>query len=175
MVMILDVIQGDILNPSNPNDIIIGMNTELKEVFGIGLPFTWQIQHKQPIPLGTVFSFEFDKERRLHLIICHKIGTDGWTGADKYIRFGMDYLWHTEPSNRTFSMVKVGTGHIGKRDGANVPDIMSAIASSHLPVTLYVYTPLEKEAVEARAQTPPSTLTAYRSWNFQEGEMALAA
>lgn len=70
-------------------------------------------------------------------------------------------------------MVKVGTGRIGQRDGADVPQIMSAIANSHLAVTLYVYKPEEPEFVEARAALVRPPLVAYRSWNFEEGEVPL--
>lgn len=172
--MILDIVEGDILRKDNDADVIIGMNTMLEEVFGIGLRFAWQIQHNKPIPLGTVFSFKLDKMRKLHMIICHDLGENGWVSADKYLRFGMDYLWHSE-AVRKFSMVKVGTGRVGNRDGADVASIMSAIASSHLPVTMYIHDPIETIAVEARAEVPLHTLFAYRSWNPVGGEHVLAA
>ncbi len=172
--MILDILEGDILARDNPADVIIGMNDELKEVFGIGLRFTWQIQLNKPLRLGSVFSFELDESRKLHMIICHSIGKDGWVSADKYIRFGMDYLWHREVG-RQFSMVKVGTGKLGKRDGADFAAIMSAIATSHLGVKMYTYNPPETVAVEARQVVPMPSLVAYRSWSLEEGEQALAA
>jgi hypothetical protein len=172
--MILDILEGDILANANKSDVIIGMNSQLGEVSGIGLPFTWQIQHNKPLILGTVFSFELDVNRNLHMITCHHLGKDGWQAADKYIRFGMDYLWHRE-GHRSFSMVKIGTGHIGKRDGADVPAIISAIANSHLAVTLYNYRPSEHTMAEAKVVPKPSELVAYRSWNFKEGEIPLLA
>lgn len=172
--MILDIVEGDILNPDVTDDIIIGMNSALGEVQGIGLPFTWQIQHTKPLKLGTVFSFELGADRKLHMIICHHLGEGGWEDSDRYLRFGMDYLRQTE-GPRPCSMVKVGTGHIGKRDGADVPKILSAIADSHLAVTLYVYRPPGLVAVEAHAALPLPRLVAYRSWNIEEGAMALAA
>ena len=172
--MILDIVEGDILNPYVTDDIIIGMNRQLEEVRGIGLSFTWQIQHTKPVKLGTVFSFELGEGRKLHMIICHRLGEGGWKDSDRYLRFGMDYLWQTE-GPRPCSMVKVGTGPIGKRDGADVPKILSAIADSHLAVTLYVYRPPELVAAEARVALPRQTLVAYRSWNFEDGPMALAA
>lgn len=172
--MILDFLAGDILADDVTDDIIIGMNSQLQEVQGIGLPFTWQIQHNKPLKLGTVFSFELDAVRKLHMIICHHLGQGGWENSDQYLRFGMDYIRQTE-GPRPCSMVKVGTGHIGQRDGADVPKIISAIADSHLAVTLYVYRPHEPEAVEARVALPLPSLVAYRAWNHEDGPLSLAA
>ena len=172
--MITRITEGDILKPQNRADIIIGMNAELQEVTGIGLPFAWQIRREAPIPLGTVFSFELDENRQLHLLVCHHIGEGGWVNADKYVRFGLDYLWQSEPHSKQFSAVQIGTGRSGMRDGADFPSIHTAMATSHLPLELFIYKPLERVAVESRA-TPPRTLTAFRSWNIREGELALAA
>jgi hypothetical protein len=172
--MITKITEGDILSPKNHADVIIGMNAELAEVNGIGLPFTWQIRRENPIPLGTVFSFELDDERQLHLLVCHHIGEGGWVHADKYVRFGLDYLWQSEPQTKKFSSVQIGTGRIGERDGADFPAIHTAMATSHLPLELFIFKPLEPVAVEANV-TPLRTLTAFRSWNIHEGELALAS
>lgn len=173
--MILSIVPGDVLAKTNSDDVIIGMNSKLGEVAGIGLRFTWQIQHNKPLPPGTVYSFELDASRKLHMIICHHLGEGGWEDSEKYIRFGMDYLWHSEPKDRKFSMVQVGTGHIGKRDGAPVAAIIDAISTSHLPVTLYVYQPPERVAVEARQFVTRPPLVAYRSWSRESGELKMAA
>lgn len=172
--MITSIVEGDILKPQNHADVIIGMNAELQEVNGIGLPFTWQIRRAEQIPLGTVFSFELDDERQLHLLVCHHIGEGGWVNADKYVRFGLDYLWQSEPHTKKFSSVQIGTGRIGIRDGADFPSIHTAMATSHLPLELFIYKPLERVPAEVRAFAP-RTLTAFRSWNIHEGELALAS
>lgn len=173
-VVIIEAVSGNILSPANTDDIIIGMNTELKDVRGIGNPFVWRIPSKnRPIPLGTVLSFHRERGQQLHLIVCHELGKGGWTDSEKYIRFGMDYLWDRD-RNRRFSMVQVGTGRIGRRDGAEFEKISAAITNSFLPVTLYVYNPPEEVAAEVRA-VPPITLSAFRSWGMETGEELIAA
>lgn len=173
--MILDIVEGDILKKTNKADVIIGMNSELGEVYGIGLPFTWQIQHNKPLKLGTVFSFELDKTRNLHMIICHHLYKGGWLDADKYIRFGMDFLWQSDAATREFSVVKIGTGRVGKRDGADVPKIINAISSSQLPMKLFIHRPPERVAVEAHQSVVRPPLVAFRSWSREEGVTTLAA
>ncbi len=184
--MIRDIKVGDITNPSNSADIIIGMNSTLSDVLGIGRPFTDKIATIHPIVRGSVLSFEFTSERNLHMIICHDIGAGGWLDADKQVRYGMDYLWHSEDTqraeggldhlligkNRRYSIVQIGTGRVGKRDGADPAAIRSAMAASFLPVDLYVYDPGAREAVEAASVVP---LRPYRAWHPIHGEELLAA
>ncbi|TXH01058.1 MAG: hypothetical protein E6R05_06155 [Candidatus Moraniibacteriota bacterium] len=169
--MINDIVVGDITRPTNPADVIIGMNSTLSDVLGIGRPFVKKVAAIHPIVRGSVLSFKFTPERHLHMIICHDIGEGGWVGADQQVRFGMDYLWHTDGSRR-YSIVQIGTGRVGKRDGADPTAIRSAIAASFLPVNLYVYDPGAREAVEAAVQAP---LRAFRAWHPVLGEERIAA
>ena len=162
--MITDITVGDITSPDNKRDIIIGMNSTLNDVTGIGLRFVKKISTIHPITLGSVLSFEFDKTRNVHMLICHHIGEDGWKHTDNFVRFGMDFLWHTEP-NRKYSIVQVGTGRVGRRDGADVIAIRTAIATSFLPVTVFVFD-AEKRAA-ARATAP--MLKPFRAWSPEHG------
>lgn len=170
--MIKSIVPGDITARTNVSDIIIGMNTNLDEVTGIGLPFTWRIKEKTPFALGTVISFELDMRRHLHMIICHQIGDHGWRDAEKYVRLGLDYLWQKEGDARYFSIVEIGTGRIGKRDGADATAIRSAIANAWLPVELFVFDSPTPVALEAVA---PKELRAYRCWDQFAGERKIAA
>ena len=131
-------------------------------------------------------SFEFTPERNVHMIICHAIGEGGWVHADRYVRYGLDYLWQTEAAQharggldylmvgtqRRYSIVQIGTGRVGKRDGADHALIRSAIADSYLPVDLYVYDPALRQLVE-QAQQPP--IRAFRAWHPVHGEERIAA
>ena len=185
--MIRDIKLGDITSPANPADIIIGMNSTLSDVTGIGLEFIRDIPVIYPIVLGSVFSFEFTPERNVHMIICHTIGEGGWANADRYVRYGLDYLWKTEEaqytgehgmdhlltgSPRRYSIVQIGTGRVGKRDGADHALIRSAIAESYLPVDLYVYDPTLRQLVE-QAKCPP--MKAFRAYHPLHGEERIAA
>jgi hypothetical protein len=165
--MITEIVFGDITLGTNECDIIIGMNTTLQEVTGIGLNFSWRVDHKKPFALGTVLSFKLDRMRNLHMIICHKLGDDGWCDADKYIRFGLDYLWSKNENNRYYSIVEIGTGRVGQRDGADAAAIRSAIANSWLRAELFVFDSLKPVAIE---QISPKVLRAYRCWDYQDGE-----
>lgn len=142
--MIQDIKVGDITSRSNKSNIIIAMNTTLEDVTGIGVPFVRKINPTHPIQLGSVLNFQFDKNRMLHMLICHGIGFGGWTDADKWVRFGLDYLWQASMTKNhllfdsEFSIVQIGTGEIGRRDGACAPEIRSAMAASHLNLTLFV-------------------------------------
>jgi hypothetical protein len=84
----------------------------------------------------------------------------------------MDYLWQTEKQSRQFSIVEIGTGRIGKRDGADPISIRTAMANSYLPATLFIHNPRELEPVHEVLSLP---LVAYRSWNARQGEQLLAA
>jgi|GEM_PF-5915513 len=169
--MIRDIIVGNITRPTNSADIIIGMNSTLSEVLGIGRPFVDKIAAIHPIVRGSVLSFEFTPEQHLHMIVCHDIGRGGWVDAEQQVRFGMDYLWHTE-GTRHYSIVQIGTGRVGTRDGADPATIRSAMAASFLPVDLYVYDPGAHETVEAASVAP---LRAFRAWHPVLGEERIAA
>ena len=170
--MIKNIVVGDITSPANPYDIIIGMNSTLSDVTGIGLPFVQKIAAIHPIVPGSVLSFEFTPERHVHMVICHDIGETGWIYADRYVRFGMDYLWHTE-RGRCYSIVQIGTGRVGKRDGADPAAIRSAMAASYLPVDLDGYDPGARQVVDAAVVHPP--LRAFRAWHPTYGEERIAA
>jgi hypothetical protein len=126
------------LNPVEPADIIVGMNTELKELDSLHLPQRWQSEQSYPLPLGSVLSFRLDRKRLLHMLICHSLKQNGWVDADKYVRIGMDYLWRLHGINRDFSIVQIGAGRIGTAGGADVNKIRAAMAASFLSVTLFV-------------------------------------
>ncbi len=164
--MIVEIIAGDITSLNNRADIIIGMNARLTDVTGIGGPFVNKISTLHPIDLGSVLSFKFDSDRNLHMLICHKIGKDGWKYADKHVRYGLDYLWHTE-RKREFSIVQIGTGRVGVRDSADSAAIHTAIATSFLPVKLFIYDPKETVAVVSVREKP---MQAYRAWHPVMGE-----
>jgi hypothetical protein len=171
--MLSSIVVGDIRNSKNKADIVIGMNNTLSDVTGMGRRFVNQYPTLiHPIDLGSVLSFSYDKDRYLHMIVCHKIGRGGWSNADTFIRFGMDYLWHSEPG-RKFSIVQIGTGHIGLRDGADHVAIRTAMANSFLEVDLYVHDKDEQEAEVAVAELP--LIAAHRAWHPRFGEQRLAA
>lgn len=167
--MIIKNIIGDIFDPKNQSDIVIAMNRTLDEPTALAARFTTKLKFnlKNPLPLGSVLSFNFDTERRLHMLICHEIGKGGWEKADKFIRFGMDYLDHNKEPDQKFSVVQIGTGPIGLRDGADLSAIMTAISTSFLPVTLY----LREEAMvmTAGAKRAPLSLVAYAAWTPHHG------
>ncbi len=167
--MITDIVYGDITAPENPADIIIGMNTTLRDVTGIGRPYLEKISAAYPIELGSVISFSFAENypRKVHMLICHSLGEDGWRDSDKYVRFGMDYLEHTEPKTKQFSIVNIGTGRVGRRDGADHAAIRTGIANSFLPVSLYIW---DMPKQEAAADRIPMSLVPYRIWNMEHGE-----
>lgn len=170
--MIEEIVPGDITSPNNRRDIIIGMNTDLEDVLGIGRTFVKNIVPMMAIELGSVLTFDFDKKRKLHMIICHALGKGGWRGADKYVRFGMDYLDHLNDSGRRYSIVQIGTGRVGRRDGADHALIRTAMTNSYLPVNLYIYEPAV-EVVATAIQLKPMVMTA--AWNPQHGPIPLQA
>jgi hypothetical protein len=127
------------LNQDEPADIIIGMNTTLEQLDSLRLPKQWQTDLKAPIALGSVLSFQLDRMRQLHMLICHHLGKDGWKDADKYVRIGMDHLWTRHKEQRDFSIVKIGAGRVGTAGGADVNKIRAAMAASFLSVTLVMH------------------------------------
>lgn len=164
--MITDIITADVTDPrANPGDLIIGMNTKLAQASAIGRPFVSPLQKGRELPLGSVLSFDFDDERRLHMLICHHIGKGGWARSDQHIRFCLDYLWQ-QHGERTYSIVKIGTGPVGMRDGANSSAILSAIADSFLPTKLFLLPP-ERFAQLAVATVP---MKPFRLWDMVGGE-----
>jgi hypothetical protein len=167
--MIRDILIGDITSPNNTRDIIIGMNTDLQDVTGIGLRFVRNLIPAAALELGSVISFDFDPARKLHMIICHKLGHGGWKDADKYVRFGMDYLDHLNDDRRTHSIVQIGTGRVGVRDDADAGAIRTAMADSFLCVDLFVYDGLAME----EAQSDREPLRPLFAWNAMKGPVPL--
>ena len=165
--MILNTVIGDITLPDNPNDIIIGMNTSLGEASAIGRPFVTDDIPEELLVLGGVLTFEFDESRKLHMLLCHELGQDGWNGAEKYVRFGMDYLWQRYHGEREFSVVKIGSGPIGQRDGADVGSILTAMADSYLGVVLYLRPPQPTTAAGNVIELPK--LRFHQGWAMDVG------
>ena len=164
--MIKNIMVGNILDRKNHADIIIGMNAEFEDVTGIGLPFIERVVKTQEIPLGAVVTFDYDDERQLHMLICHHLMMGGWERADQYVRYGMDFLWDVNP-NRDYSIVNIGTGRVGLRDGADHMAIRTAMATSFLPVDLYVLNePLREAAVMANV----IPLKPVRVWSLEHGQ-----
>lgn len=152
--MIKHIRVGNILDPENQADIIIGMNLEFKDVRGIGRPFIDRIRRTRAITLGSVVTFDYDGTRQLHMLVCHQIGKDGWASADAYVRYGLDYLWKFDPE-RKYSIVDIGTGRVGTRDGADQMLIHRAIADSHLETDLFVLDQRERISTEAVVRPGP--------------------
>jgi hypothetical protein len=165
---------GDITAPIHVADIIIGMNADLDDVRGIGREFVKNVIPARALKLGSVVSFDFGDGRDLHMIICHKLGKGGWVNADRHVRFGLDYLEHTRAIGKTYSIVQIGTGRIGIRDHADPVAILSAMATSFLPVTLFV-NDLELDQMPADLGEQRPVLRPFRAWVPHEGEVALAA
>ncbi len=171
--MIQDIKIGDIASPSNPAHIIIGMNSTLDDLRRLGITYATQLSGEltHPLVLGSVLSFRFKSgARKLYMIICHHIGYGGWKNAAEYVRFGLDYLKHVSQADEQFSIVDIGTGEIGQRDGADHAAIRTAIATSHLPVTLYVRDDMDQHAPVEKA---PLELVAYAAWHPLHGEQRI--
>ena len=174
--MIREIIPDDITAANNKSDIIIGMNSILSDVTGIGLRFVQNSVPSQALQLGSVITYDFDGKRRLHMIICHHLGEGGWDHADRYVRFGMDYLEHADridaygEGKRDYSIVRIGTGRVGARDGADHIAINRAMAESFLTVDLYVWKRTELMA-DVRAMRAP--LRPHRAWSSSVGEVPL--
>ncbi len=105
------------------------------------------------------------------MIVCHHLLKGGWNNAEKYVRYGMDFLWNANP-NRDYSIVNIGTGRVGIRDGANEEAIRTAIASSFLPVDLYILNERDRMPAEAVNVVPLKPL---RVWDMAHGEQDIRA
>lgn len=172
--MIVDLVNDDITSTKHKCDIIIGMNTGLKNVTGIGRRAVENMEVLRELKLGSVVTFPWDVTgRELHMIICHKMCDGGWDGADRYVRYGLDYLAHRDAiSERGHGIVRIGTGAAGKKFGADPTSILTAMATSYLPVLLFsLDTPRITEPVSAEVLP----LRAASVWQFDTGVQKLAA
>lgn len=165
--MIKNIKVGSICEPTNRTDIILGMNMTFDDVLGIARPFVENIQRVREATLGSVISFQYDEGRNLHLLVCHQIGKGGWMDADKYVRYGMDYLWKADPF-REYSIVSIGTGRVGRRDGADHAAIRTAMSTSFLPVDLFILDERAPIPAEMSAKILP-----FRMWDIERGEVPL--
>jgi hypothetical protein len=172
--MITGIETGDITSSSHKCDIIIGMNVDLADVHGIGRRV---LQNYEPLrgklSLGSVITFPWDAERELHLLICHRHGEGGWVGADRHVRYGLDHLNYREgKTERGHGIVQIGKGFHGLRDGADFTSIHTAMATSFLPLTLFINdTPPKQEAMAGEI----IPLRPSRVWSMEYGEERLAA
>lgn len=171
---IVGIINDDITSTKYHQDIIIGMNTGFEDVRGIGARVLERVELLRKLSLGSVVTFPWDDSgRELHMLICHKLGSGGWTNADRYVRYGLDYLAHRENiTERGHGIVQIGTGRVGKRDGADFTSIHTAMATSYLPLTLFVYDKpqlVEPVSAEVRPLRPASV------WNVDDGFVRIAA
>lgn len=166
----------DITSTRYSCDIIIGMNTELEDVRGIGRRvLATRRKSLQNLSHGSVVTFPWDESGRLlHMLICHEVGVGGWKYADRHIRYGLDYLRYREPqSERGYGIVQIGAGRVGQRDKADLPSINSAIANSLLPVTMFIFDRPQLADQPSVALMPP--LKASSVWTRERGELRFAA
>ena len=174
--MISEICVGDIMSPTNESDVIIGMNSNLADVTGIGRPFIANVSALFPILKGGILSFSLDGKRNLHMLICHDLWEDGWQAAHLHVRYSLDHLWQetqTQTEPRSFSIVDIGTGRVGRRDGAHTALIRLAMANSFLPLSLFVL-PSDSE-VFVRDESKLPALSAYRAWHPIYGEERITA
>jgi hypothetical protein len=171
--VIIETVAGDIESPDNPRDPIIGMNPTLSERTPFALSVSNRHKIVTPVEMGSVLSFDYRDGRKVHMLVCHEIGQGGWKDAGKYVRWCLDYLWYTAPE-RQYSVVHIGTGRIGKRDGADGAAIMTALAQSHLEMVLY-QKPKSEEVVGQQAVRPVAVIHAFRLWQPSKGETLLTA
>lgn len=169
--MIIGTATGDITSPRNTRDIIIAMNDEFEDVTGIGRRFVENLVGVTP-ELGSVVTFKFDSIRRVHMLVCHKLGPKGWHQAERHVRYGMDYINHLNDNpRRGFSIVEIGTGRVGRRDGADPAAIRKAMEESYLPAVLYK----REERAAAVVDLWSRPLTPLVAWAPVTGQIALAA
>lgn len=140
--MILQEKHGDITYlVDNPyGDIIIAMNTELKELTRLGRRFVGG-SISGPVEKGSVLTFKYDELRRIHMIVIHDLEPNGWDGAEEYLRYGLDDLWkeaQEEDRDREFSIVQIGKGPVGRKYGADPIALRKAMEDSHLNMTLFI-------------------------------------
>lgn len=165
---IKNIIPADVTGKTNKLDIVIGMNPHLAEASLLSRWVLAKMTLTRPLDLGDVITCDFDGKRRLHLIICHHLGRGGWMNAEKYVRWGFDYLWQRSAlSGQEFAAVQIGTGAVGRRDGADTGLIRTAMADSFAPIHLYVWD--DTEAVAA-ANVVAIPLRPIRMWNMHHGE-----
>ena len=162
---------GDITSFTNKSHIVFAMNDTLEEATPLIAPYVEKLAFgpENPLTLGSVLSFPFTNGRKLFLVICHKIGFGGWEGADQYLRFGLDWINHYKQKGDTFSIVEVGTGPSGMRDGADAASLKTAIATSYLPVYLFVREEVKVMAAAAAANKAPLNLAAFAYFSPQNG------
>ncbi|MDP1689676.1 MAG: hypothetical protein Q8L52_00485 [bacterium] len=166
--MIVDIHHGDITDLRNKRDIIIGMNVKLAEASAIGRRVLVDKIITRDMQLGDVITFKFDAERDLHMIICHRLGVGGWAcHADAYIRFGLDFLWQHSKGNNEFSIVKIGCGLVGRRDGADSTAIHTAMTNSFARLHLFVWDKPKRTETNV-VNLPP--LQPLRTWSSGRGE-----
>ncbi len=169
--MIVDIHHRDITDPWNKRDIVIGMNTQLAEASAIGRRVLIGKSLSRDLELGNVITFKFDEHRELHMVVCHSLGAGGWDGAHQHVRCGLDYLWQrSRGGSREYSIVRIGTGPVGRRDGADFVAIHTAMADSFLPLHLFICDE-EKQANANVVNLPP--LQPRCVWRYSEGEREL--
>lgn len=121
------------------------MNTTLEDLTLLGSEYAGSLSKKltHPIELGSVLSFDMNGGgRMLHMLICHHIGYQGWREAPRFIKFCLNKIEQDKRLYGTtgkmgFSIVHIGNGPIGTRDGSDPEENLRAIKESRLPVTLY--------------------------------------
>lgn len=165
--MIFKKVNGDILSTTdNPfGDIIIGMNTELRELSELARNFVGG-SITGPVEKGSVLTFKYDGLRRIHMIIIHDLNPKGWEDGPKYLRLGLDLLWMQSQKERggefmdgrEFSIVQIGNGKVGKKYNANVFELEKAMHNSFLPLTLYTDKSTAAAAAAAVAPFNPNLL-----------------
>ena len=164
---IRSVVVGDVTSSSL--NIIIGMNTRLGEASALGRQVLSDKSLTRELDLGEVITFDFGLNRRLHMVVCHYLGQGGWMNAEKYLRFGLDYLWQTTKPAQEFAIVQIGMGVVGRRDGADDEALRTAMATSHLPLHLYI----RGEAKQAEAHASVVPLRPLRTWSPIRGEQEI--
>jgi hypothetical protein len=136
--MIQNVVRGDILL-SGRKHILFGVNTEGYNDAGfagmIARRYLPQIANTGPMNLGDKLEFEAEG-KTFHALVCHSLGVDGWTNAPRVIEETLNRI--QLPAGEMLASIAMGSGLIGKMQGADPIEILGALHRSKPPIELYV-------------------------------------
>ena len=130
--MITNIIKGNVLKE---RVIVFAINTEGINDSGfaglVAKKYWPELAYIGPNPLGAIVRESADG-KQFYAIVCHSLGNNGWNRTPACLEDTLNTLDQEE-----VACVMIGAGPVGQMQGANVIEILGAMARSRLKIKVY--------------------------------------
>ena len=135
--MIVRQVQGDIFDAEQEH-IAFAANKEGSNSEGFAGQVSsriWpELYNTGKKELGEVLTHK-DGDKTFYALVCHSVFHNGWSGTPRWVRKCLDQI--DVPTDTEIAVVLMGSGPVGRGNGADVAAIINAMEKSRQRIVVY--------------------------------------